>query len=105
MNPFVLEKVVDAMVADARMKGPLPAENEGLPGAHQSRRSRAIRRISEIVNGRGWQIEVLRALDRHGASYVSDLPDEAVDTLCARLEYFEDCVQTCCDPDDAPPAR
>ncbi len=77
----------------------------GLPVLNVSRRARAIRRIAEIANSRGWQLEITRTLDRHEAAYVDDLPEDAVLALRDRMEYFEDCVQTACDPDDAPPAR
>jgi len=76
-----------------------------LPMLIQSPRARAVRRISEIANSRGWQIEVARVLDRYHASYVDDLTDDAVIALRDRMEYFEECVQCACDPDDAPPAR
>lgn len=76
-----------------------------LPAVLQSPRARAIRRISEIVLTRQWHSEVVRTLDTHHVSYVDDLPDEAVFTLRDRMEYYEDCVQCACDPDDAPPAR
>lgn len=78
---------------------------ESLPVVAQSPRARAIRRIAEIANSRSWQIEVTRSLDKHAASYVDDLPDTAVFALRDRMEYFEDCVQCACDPDDSPPAR
>lgn len=84
---------------------PAPPNDYGLPVLDTSPRARAIRRIAEIANGRGWQLEVTRTLDRHAASYMDDLPEDAVIALRDRMEYFEDCVQTACDPDDAPPAR
>lgn len=65
-----------------------------LPLVDPSPRARWIRRISEIVNARGWQIEVTRTLDRHAVSYVSDLDNEALRGLLDRLERFEDCVQS-----------
>lgn len=83
----------------------LPECIEGFPQLLQSDRARATRRIAEIASSRGWQIEVMRALDRHQASYVDDLPEAAVFALRDRMEYFEECVQCACDPDDAPPAR
>ncbi len=64
-----------------------------LPLLDPSPRARDIRRISEIVNARAWQIEVTRALDQYGASYVSDLSDEAIAALRERLESYEDCAQ------------
>ena len=76
-----------------------------LPAVLQSPRARAVRRIAEIAAARGWQIEVTRTLDKYQASYVDDLPEAAVFELRDRMEHFEDCVQTGCDPDDAPPAR
>lgn len=82
---------------------PLPPG--ALPIVIQSPRARAIRRIAEIANARGWQLEITRVLDRHKASYIDDLADDAVMALLNRMEYFEDCVQCACDPDDAPPAR
>jgi hypothetical protein len=81
---------------------PPPAQPAAL---EQTPRARAIRRIEEIAESRGWQREVTRTLDRHEAAYLCDLEDEVVLALRDRMEYFEDCVQTCCDPDDAPPAR
>jgi predicted nucleic acid-binding Zn ribbon protein len=75
------------------------------PAVLQTQRARHIRRIAEIANGRGWQIEVTRTLDIHQACYVDDLPDDALTTLKERMEHLEECVQCGCDPDDAPPAR
>jgi hypothetical protein len=76
-----------------------------LPAVLQSPRARAVRRIAEIANNRGWQIEVTRTLDAGRANYVDDLSDDAVFRLRDRMEYFEDCVQHGCDIEDAPPAR
>lgn len=75
-----------------------------LPVIDQSPRARAIRRISAIAAHRGWQLEITRTLDKHRASYVSELTDDAIDSLCTRMEKFEDCVQCGCDLQDAPPA-
>jgi hypothetical protein len=85
-------------------ESPAPS-GAALPAVIQSARARAIRRISEIVLSRQWHSEIVRTLDRHQVSYVDDLPDEAVYELRDRMEYYEDCVQCACDPDDAPPAR
>ena len=87
-----------ALVRDSEIAGHLPVLD-------RSPRARNIRRIAEISQSRGWQLEVVRALDRHDVSYIEDLSDEAIASLRDRMEYLEDCVQTCCDPDDAPPAR
>lgn len=76
-----------------------------LPAIEQSPRAKAIRRISEIVSMRGWLIAVTRELDANNASHISDLSDAAVFKLRDRMEYFEDCAQTCSDPEDALPAR
>lgn len=77
----------------------------GLPVLDATPRARAIRRIADIANGRGWQLAVTRALDEYGASYVSDLPTEAIFALRDRMEQYEDCAEVCCDPEDAFPAR
>ncbi|MCQ4165114.1 hypothetical protein [Tahibacter harae] len=85
---------------------PAPArEEQDFPRLDQSPRARALRRISEIVKTRGWEAAVTRALDQHGATCVADLSDEAVYQLRDRVERYEDCAETCCDPDDALPAR
>lgn len=84
-----------------------PAPSEAfvsLPVLDPSPRARAMRRISEIANARGWHIEVTRTLDKHRAAYVSDLHDAEIFALRDRMERFEDCVQFGCDPADAPPA-
>lgn len=70
-----------------------------------SPRARAIRRIVDIADARGWQIAVTRALDAHRARYFSDLSDQAVFELRDRMERYEECAELCCDPDDALPAR
>src|SRR5690242_13649977 len=101
MNLFALEEVA-RLVAE---HGTPIREEHGLPVVDSSPRGKAIRRISEIANLRGWQLEVTRAMDTHNASYVSDLSDRAVFALRDRMEYLEDCVQYACDPADAPPAR
>jgi hypothetical protein len=83
-----------------------PAEyGLGLPYVELSARAQAIFRIAEIVNMRGWQTEVTRTLYRHSAACVEDLDTDALYALRDRMEYFEDCAQTMCDPDGAPPAR
>lgn len=82
-----------------------PATERHFEAVVQSPRARALRRVTEITTARGWQLEVTRTLDRHHVSFVEDLSDEAVLALRDRLEYFEDCLQCACDPDDAPPAR
>ena len=104
MNPFVREDIVGAVMASLRAAGPLPAECEGLPEVEQSARARAIRRIKEIVNARGWGIAVTRTLDKHQASYVSDLPDDAVFSLHEYIEQMEDVAQCGHEYPDAPPA-
>lgn len=76
-----------------------------LPVLRQTPRARAIRRIAAIANSRGWQIAITRALDRHGVSCVDDLENAAVFALRDDMERYEDCAQTCCDPDDGFPAR
>lgn len=105
MNPFIREDIVEAVLAGVRAQTPLPVENDGLPVVHQSPRARAIRRISDIANSRGWQLAVVRTLDRYGATYVSDLSDEQVLVLLRQLQRYEDCAEVCCDPDDSFPAR
>lgn len=86
---------------------PPPTEGSanGIPIVVQSPRARALRRAVDIANSRGWQCEITRTLDRHQVSLIDDLSDVAVFALRDRMEYFEDCVQNACDPDDAPPAR
>lgn len=81
------------------------SEGDFLPIVIQTRRARAIRRISEITNMRGWQIAVTRALDANQASYIDDLPDKAVMELQDDLEHYEVCAQMGCDLQDALPAR
>lgn len=76
-----------------------------LPKVDGSPRAIALRRIADIAALRGWQLEIVRALDRFGVNFVEALSDEAVFSLRERMEYLEDCVQCGCDPDDAPPAR
>jgi|SRR6185369_14230358 len=82
-----------------------PPPAKPFPEIEQTERARALRRISEIIHSRQWHSEIVRTLDRHKASYVDDLPDDAIFTLRDRMEYYEECVQCACDPDDAPPAR
>ena len=103
MNPFLREELQD-LIAEGVKNGEIQRESL-FPAVLQTARARHIRRIAEIAHGRGWQIEVTRALDAHAASYVDDLPDKAVSALRERMEYLEECVQCACDPDDAPPAR
>lgn len=80
-------------------------ELPGMEPIQATPRAKALRRISEIASMRGWQMEVTRTLDRNDVGHVDDLPESEVFALRDRMEYFEDCVQTCCDPDDSPPAR
>lgn len=70
-----------------------PKDGVALPVIDTSPRACALRRISEIVNARGWQIEVTRTLDRHAVSHVGDLPEDAVMALRERVERYEDCVE------------
>lgn len=96
-----------AMIIAEEISAAPPREEAAatLPVVLQTPRARAIRRISEIVLSRQWHLEVVRTLDNYKVSYVDDLPDDGVFKLRDRMEYFEDCVQCACDPDDAPPAR
>jgi len=103
MNQFLREEL-EELIAEGIKNGELKKDSP-FPAVLQSPKARAIRRIAEIANSRGWQIEVTRALDKHAASYVDDLPESAVLALRDRMEYFEECVQCACDPDDCPPAR
>jgi hypothetical protein len=107
VNLELLRDEIATILADELDASPaiLPECLDGLPQLLQSDRARAVRRIAEIANVRGWQIEVVRVLDQHHAAYVDDLPESAVFALRDRMEYFEECVQCACDPDDAPPAR
>jgi hypothetical protein len=103
---FLLRDELAAIIAEEMAS--IPNKDEAaatLPVLEQSPKARAIRRIAEIVNFHGWQIEVTRALDRHAASYVDDLPQDAVLALRDRMEHLEECAQYGCDPEDALPAR
>jgi hypothetical protein len=104
VNLLLLREEIASIIAE-EMPNAASDDTADLPVVIQSPRARAIRRIAEISNSRGWQIEITRALDRHAASYVDDLPDNVVIALRDRMEYLEECVQCACDPDDAPPAR
>lgn len=103
LDPDVLKSL--AIELAAALPPAPPPEVPGFPQIEQTPRARAIRRIAEIAGMRGWQIAITRALDECAAAHVSDLPDSAVFALRDRMEYFEDCAQTCCDPDDCLPAR
>lgn len=106
LDAVALKALAIEMAAAMPPAPPRPTEGDcWMAPVDQSPRARALRRVQEIVTMRGWQVEVTRTLDRNEVSHVDDLPEEAVFALRDRMEYFEDCVQTCCDPDDAPPAR
>jgi hypothetical protein len=105
LDIVALKALAIEMAAAIPPAPPASANDSWMPKIAQTGRARALRRIQEIAQSRGWQLEVLRALDRHEVTHIDDLEDEAVFQLRDRMEYFEDCVQTCCDPDDAPPAR
>ena len=105
LDPVALKALAIEMAAAIPPAQPQSANDSWMPQIAQTPRARALRRVQEIAQQRGWQLEVLRALDRNEASHIDDLQDHAVFALRDRMEYLEDCVQTCCDPDDAPPAR
>lgn len=106
LDPIELKAFAIELAAAIPPPPPSQAANDSWFAAiEQTPRARALRRIQEIATGRGWQIEVTRALDRNEVNHIDDLDDHAVFALRDRMEYFEDCVQCACDPDDAPPAR
>lgn len=74
------------------------------PGLGMSSKDKAIRIIEWIARNRGWQIEIVRALDQAGAPYIEMLSDVEIFALRDRMEKLEDCLQYGCDPADSPPA-
>lgn len=105
LDAIALKALAIEMAASVPPAAPRPANDAWMPEIAQTPRARALRRVQEIAQQRGWQVEVIRALDRNEVTHIDDLSDAAVFALRDRMEYYEDCVQTCCDPDDAPPAR
>lgn len=71
----------------------------------QSHRARSVREINRIAASYGWGTEVARALDRAGASYLSDLHDQEVTDLADHMRNLLDCANTACDHMESLPAR
>ena len=71
----------------------------------QTPRARTERNVERIAAWYGWAGEIARALDAVGACTVSELSDEALARLDARMRQLEDCVKEGLDCPDAPPAR
>lgn len=71
----------------------------------QTARARAEREIERIASWYRWDAEIVRALDRAGASSLSLLEDHEVDDLLQRMKQLEDCVREGLDCPDTPPAR
>lgn len=65
----------------------------------------ALRQVRRIVKRYGWEDEIERALDESGAPALKYLDPHRLEMLLERLRALEDCIQTPCDPPDAPPAR
>lgn len=69
------------------------------------RRANAIREIGRISVRYGWEAEIDQALMEAGVPAVKYLDADRLEELLVRLHTLVDCLQTPCDPPDAPPAR
>lgn len=71
----------------------------------QTPRARATREINRIAMTYGWQSEVARALDRHGAASLASLQDHEIEDLAQHMAQLLDRAMHSCDHDEALPAR
>lgn len=71
----------------------------------QTWRDLAVRAVNRISMRYGWPGEIQRFLDNEGVPSISQLTDDQVAKLSHRMKHLEDCVQSGCDSEDAPPAR
>lgn len=105
LDPIVLKTLAIEMAAAMPPPPPRSGSDPLFQQIDRSPRAKALRRIAEIAGSRGWQSEIAKTIDLHDASDIAELDDSAIISLRERMEYYEDCVQFCCDPEDAPPAR
>ena len=61
--------------------------------------------LDALAAARDREDEIERALDEAGAPALKYLEPGRLESLLDRLRALEDCIQTPCDPPDAPPAR
>lgn len=79
--------------------------NAGLPTVEPTERARSLLRIAMIAARPGWAVAVAKALHGYGVANADQLSDDCVQDLLERMEDLELRAQTCCDDDDALPAR
>ena len=90
---------------EARFDQEMSFSQRARAAAYPIRWANLIRQVRRLAKRYGWEEEVEQALERAGAPALKYLEPHQLEQLLERLQALEDCIQTPCDPPDAPPAR